>query len=111
MKKNAPTIQQKRSNNKISRRKINTIRKIAPTTAGERILKYLAQQGCPCSTAELAGSCAAGNVSAAVSSLDDLLESLGLEIVHHLPTPLFKNRFGSTSLMHLWQLVEADREA
>lgn len=96
---------------KISRRKISTVSALLPNTAGARIFRYLADAGRACSTAELASQCACGNISAAASTIRDLLQEHGLLIVNCLPTPLFKNRFGSTSLMHLWQLVEADREA
>ena len=92
---------------KISQRKITTVSGLLPNTAGARVFHYLAEAGRACTTAELASHCACGNVSAAVSSIHDLLQEHGLLIVNCLPSPPIKNRFGGTSMMHLWQLVEA----
>ena len=96
---------------KISQLKINTASAMLTNTAGARVFHYLAEAGRACTTAELASHCACGNVSAAVSSIHDLLQEHGLLIVNCLPSPPIKNRFGGTSMMHFWQLVEADREA
>jgi len=91
--------------NKTQRKQINIILDRLPNSGGTRIFKHLAEMGRPCSTAELASACAVGNVSSAVSSVNQWLTGTGLTIINYAPNPPFQNRYGDKSPMHVWQLL------
>lgn len=95
------------SNSKqIQRLKVTTILAKLPKSGGARILRYLADQGRPCSTAELASNLAVGNVSDAVLKVNRWLVGSGIQIVNHAPLTPFQNRYGDKSPMHVWKIVE-----
>ena len=59
----------------------------------------------PALTYEISRDLAIGNISSAAAIAKVELEKLGVTIVATLPDRLIKNRFGETSMTHVWRLT------